>query len=260
MSGKQHKQKRLAQNFFKDPLLVRRLVQIAKFDPSDIVYEIGPGRGIITAELARRAARVVAVEKDRVLAQRLRERFRGERNVEIVDGDFLDLRVSRPSYKIFANIPYNATAAIVRKILWTPPAPVEAFLVMQLEPARKFSGLRGETLFSVLAKPYFDFRIAAHLKRTDFVPVPDVDSVLMRIRRREDPRVSRKDSRTYRDFVTLGFDGWKPNLRTAYKRVLTYTQWKRLSRNIGFPLDATPSQLRFEQWLRLYEGFRKLSG
>ena len=249
----------LAQNFLKDPRTVRRLVSMAAIGPADTVYEIGPGRGIITADLARVAGKVVAVEKDRRLIHGLRERFRTLENVRIIPGDFLNFNIPDREYKIFASIPYNLTAAIVGKVLYSTPAASEAYLIMQKEPARKFAGLPSETLFSLLAKPVADFRIMHHLRRTDFIPVPAVDSVVLHIRRHKKPLLDREDFHLYRDFVTTGFAGWKPNLRSAYKRVFTQKQWKRLSHDLAFPINATPTQLTFEQWMELYFRYRWLN-
>jgi 23S rRNA (adenine-N6)-dimethyltransferase len=226
---------------------------------ADTVYEIGPGRGIITAELARRAGRVIAVEKDAWLVRRLRERFSGTANIEIVENDFLRYRIAEREYKIFASIPYNVTADIVRKILYTYPTPGEAYLILQKEPARKFSGSSGETLFSLLAKPFYDMRIIERLKRTDFHPVPNVDSVLLRIRRLGRPLIQRDEKAVYRDFVRYGFGRWKSYLRLAFKDVFTYKQWKRLAHDLQFPVNVTPTQLSFEQWLGLYEGYKMLA-
>lgn len=258
METRRQKQKRLAQNFLKDTRLVRRLVAASSISDSDIVYEIGPGRGIITHELARAARQVVAIEKDPLLAARLRARFRSASNVAIVHADFLDFRMPSGAYKIFASIPYNLTACIVRKILFERNGTTEAHLIMQREPARKFSGFGGETLFSLLAKPYFEFRVIASLKRTDFDPVPAVDSVLLRIRRRPRALIDSGDARPYREFVEFGFGQWKPKLRSAFKRVFTDKQWKRLARDLRFPSNATPTQLSFEQWLGLFEGHKML--
>src|SRR5918911_1689083 len=106
METRQHSQIRLAQNFLRSPKLVRRLVRMSTIGPSDTVYEIGSGNGIITAALARVAKRVIAIEKDPDLVQRLRERFRLFDNVEIVEKDFLAYSFrTRSEYKIFANIP-----------------------------------------------------------------------------------------------------------------------------------------------------------
>lgn len=256
MYKRQHKRKTLAQNFLKDPALVRRLVAESSIGRHDTVYEIGPGRGIITAELSRVATRVIAIEKDARLVRELYVRFRSHKNVEIIPGDFLQykLRESEP-YKIFASIPFNITAEIVRKILYTHPRPAEVFLIMQREPARKFAGLPRETLFSLLAKPEWEFRILCDLKRTAFRPMPDVDSVFLRMRSRKSQF---SDQREYRRFVNHGFRAWKRDLRRAFANVFTYTQWKRLSRDLHFPSNALPTQLTFEQWVGLYRGYKRL--
>jgi 23S rRNA (adenine-N6)-dimethyltransferase len=259
MARRTNKRKLLAQNFLKDPRLVRKLVRLSSIARGDTVYEIGPGRGVITEELSRTAREVIAVEKDRSLVRHLRERFRAPSNVRIFECDFLRFTFPHDGdYKIFASIPYNATAAIVRKILEAPRGLSDAWLIMQREPARKFAGLPTETLFSLLAKPRFEFRILHSLRRTDFHPVPDVDSVLLHIRRRCRPLIEQEDVQTYRDFVSYGFNRWKPSLRSAFKGVFTYPQWKRLSSDLGFSRDATPTQLTFAQWLGLYHGYKKL--
>lgn len=260
MAKRPSKQIFLAQNFLKNPGLVRCLVKTSAIGPADTVYEIGPGKGIITAELARTAKKVIAVEKDARLVRYLRERFQTVENVEIIEKDFLRFSITERDYKIFANIPYNITANIVRKILYATPAPSEAYLILQKEAAKKFSGCPNETLFSVLAKPFFEFRIVSCLKRTDFAPVPTVDSVLLHIKRRARQLLQREDESLYRDFVSYGFQRWKRNLRIAFKHFFTYKQWKRLSRDLQFPLNAVPTQLSFEQWLGLYQGFKHLTG
>ena len=278
MGTRQYRQIHFAQNFLRSPRLVRRLVGMSSIALCDTVYEIGPGNGIITAELARAAGRVIAIEKDPRLVARLRERFGAEAHVQIVEKDFLDYSFTQPlmkhvvepsltcallpprsEYKIFASIPYNMTATIVRKILYVHPLPIEAYLIMQKEAARKFSGCPRETLFSILAKPFCEFKVLTHLRRTDFQPVPNVDSVLLSIKRRPTPLIPAQEAKPYRAFVEYGFSRWKPNLKLAYKNILTYKQWKRLAHDLSFPLDAAATELSFEQWLDLYRGFKRLN-
>lgn len=275
METRKHRRISLAQNFLRSPKLVRRLVSMSTIGPSDTVYEIGPGNGIITAALAGVAGRVIAIEKDPDLVRRLRVRFRLLDNVEIKEGDFLKyLFRTRPStgalpptielqtrpseYKIFANIPYNSTAQILRKIVYERSKLSEAYLILQKEAAKKFSGSARETLFSIRVKPFFEFQILSQLRCTDFWPVPHVDSVFLSIRRRPRPLIAAQDVAPYREFVQYGFGRWKPNLRLALKNVFTYKQWKRLARELDFPLNATPTELSFEQWLGLYRGFRHM--
>ena len=272
METRQRRQVSLAQNFLRSPELARRLVAMSEIGPRDIVYEIGPGNGIITAVLASTARQVIAIEKDPELVRRLRERFRRLGNVEIVEKDFLDytfrkegsdsafsLGLGRETafseYKIFGNIPFNITAPIVRKILYGRSNIREAHLILQKEAAKKFSGSPKESLSSILAKPFFEFQIVCQLRRTDFWPMPAVDSVLLSIKRRTRPLIEMHELATYHDFVQYGFGSWKPNLKSAFKSVFTYKQWKRLAHDVRFPLNATPTDLSFEQWLDLYHEF-----
>ncbi len=155
METRQHKRISLAQNFLRSPKLVRRLVAMSNIRPSDTIYEIGPGNGIITAALARVAKRVIAIEKDPDLVRRLRERFRPLDNVEIVEKDFLAYSFVTSKPKVFANIPFNRTAQVLRKILSEGSKLSEAYLILQKEPARKFSGCPRETLFSLQTKRLF---------------------------------------------------------------------------------------------------------
>jgi 16S rRNA A1518/A1519 N6-dimethyltransferase RsmA/KsgA/DIM1 with predicted DNA glycosylase/AP lyase activity len=262
MKTPQHNQIRLAQNFLRSPGLVRRLVSMSRIGPSDTVYEIGPGNGIITAALASVARQVIAIEKDPDLVRRLRERFRPLDNVVIVEKDFVAYsfraRHTRTSgFKIFANIPYNSTAQILRKILYERSNLNEAYLILQKEAAKKYSGCPRETLLSLLAKPFFEFQMLSDLRRTDFWPIPNVDSVLLSIKRRTRPLIEPQDLAPYRDFVQYGFGRWKPNLKLAFKHVFTYQQWKHLARDLAFPLNATPTELSFHQWLDLYRAFTR---
>jgi len=264
METRQRKQISLAQNFLRSPKLVRRLVRISKIGLSDTVYEIGPGNGIITAALANVAGHVIAIEKDPELVRYLRQRFCAVANVEIVEKDFLNYSfrtlsgVSGPvtEYKMFANIPYNRTSQIVRTILQERSGLCEAYLIIQKEAAKKFSGSPRETLFSILVKPFFDFKVLAQLDRADFWPIPNVDSVLLSIKRLGRPLIKAPDIALYREFVQYGFGKWRPNLRLAFKNVFTYKQWKHLARDLDFSLNATATDLSVEQWLGLYRGFR----
>jgi 16S rRNA A1518/A1519 N6-dimethyltransferase RsmA/KsgA/DIM1 with predicted DNA glycosylase/AP lyase activity len=87
--------------------------------------------------------------------------------------------------------------------------------------------------------------------------MPNVDSVLLRIKKRPSALVQKEDVFLYRRFVCYGFGRWKHTLKLIFKPVFTYPQWKRLSKDLHFPLDVTPSRLTFEQWLGLFECFKQ---
>lgn len=257
MAKKPTQQIALAQNFLRSSTLARRLLDASSITYQDTVYEIGPGRGAITVELARVARNVIAIEKDPLLVQYLRRRFQDAGNVQIVKGDFMRFRIPDREYKIFANIPYNLTADIIRKILYVHHIPSEAYLIVQKEAAEKFSGSPKETQFSILAKAFFDIQVVRELRRTDFLPAPRVDSVLLHIRKHCPPLVGKEDTSLYRHFVRFGFGRWKKNLKLAFKPIFSYEQWRRLSRDFHFPLDVKPTDLTFEQWMGLFDCFKK---
>lgn len=244
----------LGQNFFTNPQLVASLVQNSSLSAEDVVVEVGPGEGIVTEELAKVARKVISVEMDFVLAAALKKKFEDKPNVEIHAGDFLQFEVTEPSFKIFSSIPYNRTADIVKRILNSEQVR-EAYLVVQKEAAEKYTGTPRETEVSVLNKPWVASEIIRHFERTDFEPVPSVDSSLLHLLRREAPLVPPRQAELYRQFVSHGFHAAKDNLALSFKKVFTYTQWKRLAKDLKFPLKVTPSALRFEQWLGLFNYF-----
>ncbi len=110
-----------SQNFLKSPSLVDQLLNKSDIRANDTVYEIGPGKGIITERLAQRCRQVIAIEKDSELMDTLRSRFTSTTNIRIHSGDFLEYRLPNNSYKIFANIPFNITSAVVTHLTSTPP-------------------------------------------------------------------------------------------------------------------------------------------
>ncbi len=235
MAKDTRKQLALAQNFLKSSSLVRRLLADSTIGPSDAVIDIGAGRGIIAAELASIARKVIAVEKDPALADILRDRFHTRSNVNIVETDFLEYRLPDGDYKIFANISYNLTSEIMRKILDASSAPSDAYLILQKEAAEKFSGCPAETRFSILAKPRFLFRILRKLRRTDFEPVPRVDSVMLHIQKRSPPLVPPADEALFRKLVCFGFAGCNRSLGRTFEPIFSYRQWKILIERIAVP-------------------------
>jgi 23S rRNA (adenine-N6)-dimethyltransferase len=131
----------------------------------------------------------------------------------------------------------------------------ESYLVVQKEAAEKYAGTPRETEVSVLTKPWVTAEIIRHFERTDFEPVPSVDVALLHTRRRENPLVAEHQAELYSRFVHHGFHAAKDNLALSLKKTFTYTQWKRLAKDLNFPLKATPTALTFQQWMNLFNYF-----
>jgi len=247
-----------AQNFLKDPALVAMLLDRSGIERDAVVYEIGPGEGVITEQLARRYQRVVAIEQDPQLASVLLRKFADQPNVTNIAGDFLRHRLPRQPYSVFANIPFNVTSAIVAKLTTGGAAPDLAYLAMQREAAQMFLGRPYATLRAALLYPWFELEIVHRFKRADFAPAPRVDVVMLRLRKRGPPLVNHADRQGFRDFVTYSFTAWQPTLSETLTRIFTPRQLNVLSSVLGCDLDVPPSSIACEQWLSLFSYVKTL--
>ncbi|MGE5222532.1 MAG: 23S ribosomal RNA methyltransferase Erm [Omnitrophica WOR_2 bacterium] len=242
-----------SQNYFKDSRLVASLLSRSSIGFGDVVYEIGPGKGIITTQLARRCRQVVAIEKDPRLAAFLKKKFARDPNVSIRAGDFLNDRLPDGQYKVFANIPFNITSAVVTALTAAKNAPEDTYLTMQKEAARMYTGEPSESLRSVLLKPWFDVEVFQHFRRSDFTPEPGVDAVMLRLYKRIPPLVNPRDQRCFRDFMTCCFTAWRPNLDDILKGIFSWKQLKHIQRDLGIDLQVPPTAIRFGDWLNLFD-------
>lgn len=161
-----------SQNFLTGRAEISRLIGLADIGRDDHLLEIGPGKGHITRELLKRCGRLTAVELDPRLCAGLRERFAGEDRLELIEGDFLKRPLPKGPYKVFANIPFSKTTAIIRRLTQAGRPPEGAWLIVEWGAAKRFTG---EGLAACAIRPYFDVRIAARIPRTQFHPAPGVD-------------------------------------------------------------------------------------
>ncbi len=250
----------LSQNFIRDPRIADTILDRSTIGPDDVVYEIGPGDGVITDRLARRCRHVVAVEKDPCLAERLRRRFAPRPNVTVFLDDGLTFPLPLTRYKVFANVPFNVTAEIVSRLTHAHNPPQDAYLGVQREAAQRYVGSPAETLVSVLLKPSFEPSVVHRFARRDFVPEPGVDVVLLRLRKRGPPLLAASEMQRYRDFIAYGFTAWRPSLRDAYSGILDGRAEACLAERTGHDLSVTPTTLPFEAWLELFRCFQELAG
>ncbi len=180
----------LGQNFLIDGAALGEIVRAAELSPSDTVVEVGPGLGVLTYELVREAGRVVAIEFDRRMAMRLQGELDAT-NLDVVEGDVL--RVAPETvldagtrYKVVANLPYQITSAILRHFLEARPAPDLMVVMVQWEVAERI--VASPPNMSVLAHSvqiYAEPEIVTRVPAASFIPPPQVDSAVLRLRRRD---------------------------------------------------------------------------
>jgi len=243
-----------SQNFLRRVSVVKRIIGLANLTSRDLVVEIGPGKGIITRQLARVCGRVIAVEYDRSLCRDLGRTLDGVENVEVVWGDFRRYRLPDREYKVFASIPFNITSDIMTELTMGVRSPSEAHLVMQAEAARRFAGRPQdrESLKSLMLKPRFELSIVHAFRNTDFRPTPKAKIVLLRMRRRKRLVLTPAEERRYRDFLCFVFSEHGAEVAERLKRLFTRRQMGRLARENGFATSARVVDLSFAQWLAVF--------
>ena len=195
--------KTLGQNFLHDRNLARWIVEKAALTPEDYVVEIGPGLGALTEFILASGARVLAIEKDRRLADFLRRRFTSER-FEVLHADALDYDVRRlfaqPRVKVLGNLPYYISSQLLLKFT-RHPSPISLWLFMlQKEMARRISAAPGTSDYGALTL-IVQLRYRVEYLRTVpasvFLPQPDVDSAFVRITPREPDELPHHDAEAF---------------------------------------------------------------
>lgn len=246
------------QNFLRPTARLARVIAAAELAPNDVVYEIGAGTGVLTALLAHRVRRVIAIEKDEALYRGLRRRFAGRSKVSVRHADILAHRLPDASYKVVANPPFDITAAIVKKLISATVPPDDIFLALQREAADRYRGHPRETLASLLLLPFFDATVVHRFRQDDFVPAPGIDVVMLRLRKRGPPLLARDHRQLYRDFVIAIFTAWRPSIGDALARPLGARVAHRLLADARLDPDKRVSEVPFAHWMELFELFAKL--
>lgn len=183
--------KAAGQNFVVDPNTVQRIVKAAGIGPDDVVLEIGPGLGSLTLPLARAARRVVAVEIDTGLGAVAAELTAPLGNVEVVVADALradlDAMLGEPA-RLVANLPYNVATPLLFTALDTGHV-VDAYVMVQREVGERWAAVPGDPLYggvSVKLALAAAVHVDLTVPRGVFMPVPNVDSVMVRVTRHDD--------------------------------------------------------------------------
>ena len=246
----------LAQNFFRRRETVKSFVRLAGLDNRDLVYDLGAGSGMIARELAATGARVVAVECDSNLAKILRRQFDSMTNVEVCESNVAHVEFGEP-FKVVANIPFNQTAAILRKLYFDGPSPCEAFIVLQREAAEKFAGIGRNSSVSLMLRPWFDFQIVREFQAHEFVPRPRISVVLLRVVRRSQRLLPETEKECWQAFVRYSLRRSKADARTTFRNVLSNLQWRYLSRDLGLEFDARLDGLKLADWIEIYTFIRR---
>ncbi len=196
------------------------IVESAGLTGQEEVLEIGAGLGSLTRLLAGKAGRVKAVEIDHRLIPVLREVVASCSNVELLQGDILELDPARlmsaPGYVAVANIPYYITSAIVRHLLESPTRPARLVLTMQKEVAERICAEPGDlSLLALSVQVFGQPSIKATIPAAAFYPVPGVDSATLRVDLYTQPFFNDEQRGMFFTLIRMGFAQKRKMLRNT---------------------------------------------
>lgn len=269
--------KSLGQNFLINKNIAERIANSADIHSANVL-EIGPGQGILTKYLAEYAKKILAVEIDRDLANSLSSVIASEAKqsrvaqdgsgllrhydkLQIINGDILKINLPKlieennfQKYKVVANLPYYITSKIIRLFLETQYPPAEMILMVQKEVGERIVALDGkESILSISVKFYADPEILFEVGRENFEPAPEVDSVVIHIKRKPNPPEA--DASEFFALVRAGFSAKRKtllnNLSAGFH--IPKVELSEKIKKSGLKPGVRAEKLGVEEWIKLYK-------
>ncbi|MBN6187379.1 16S rRNA (adenine(1518)-N(6)/adenine(1519)-N(6))-dimethyltransferase RsmA [Aneurinibacillus sp. BA2021] len=259
--------KSLGQNFLIDLNILGKIVEAAELSKEKGAIEIGPGIGALTEQLSRRAGKVVAIEIDQRLLPILADTLSPYPHAEVVHGDVLEMDLASlirnkfsayEKVSVVANLPYYVTSAILMKLL-EERLPLENIVVMiQKEVAERIAAGPGGKEYgalSVLAQFYAEAEIVTIVPHSVFIPQPNVDSAVLRLRIRQTPAVQVDDEAMFYRVVKASFAQRRKTLSNNLMNNLFSKEQKEEMLRILAEADIDPARrgetLSLEEFARL---------
>ena len=256
--------KGLGQHYLTDPNILAGIVAAAQLPPDAVVIEVGPGPGTLTAELAQKAGRLVAVELDTQLAPMLAQLYIDTPHVHILQGDALTLTPYQllnstggvAPYFVVGNLPYYITSALLRHYLEADPAPERMIVTLQLDVAQRIVAQPPQmSILAVAIQAYARPKIVRQLPPGAFIPPPKVNSAVLRLDRLPDPLVSSDQRQHFFAIVRAGFGQKRKTLRNSLSSGLNLPphQIEDTLGAAGVSPRRRAQELDLQQWLAISE-------
>lgn len=209
--------KRLGQNFLVDDNIINNIVESANLNKNSLVIEIGPGLGTLTAKLLEKAGKVIAVELDERMIKILNDRFNLYDNFTLINDDILKVDLKGiidnnlkeySEVKIVANLPYYITTPIIMKLLEERLNINSIIVMIQKEVADRITAVPGDKLSGAITYSvnyYAEAEQVEFVSKNSFIPAPEVDSEVIKLKIRKEPAVLVEDERLFFKLIKASF-------------------------------------------------------
>ncbi len=244
--------KKLGQNFLIDGNIVKKVVEAANISKNDTILEVGSGLGTLTKDLAQQAKKVIAVEKDKKIAEVLKETLRDYKNIEIIHDDILKMNNPvKEKYKVVSNLPYYITSPVIRMFLEQSNPPQQMTFIIQKEVAQRICAKPPRmNILAVSVQVYAKPKIISSISQNCFYPKPKVDSAIINISKIKKPKGI--DMKKFFKLVRAGFSSPRKQLANNLQSLnIPREQTKEALTEYGLDPQARASILRVEDWKEL---------
>lgn len=246
--------RRYGQHFLHDLTVVQHIIEVSGITKDDAVLEIGPGEGVLTRELAEAAGRVLAIEIDRRLFAELDGTFPEHVDIrlgDILETDLSEIRKELGDYHVVANLPYDITTDILKKLLSDPDGPETMAVMMQKEVGERIVEKDGKTSRLSLFCGYFSLpTLEFTVGKGAFTPPPQVDSCVMRFVRSEGRRLAPEEEKAFFALTEAGFSQKRKKVGNTLKKILG-NDVKDILTESGIDPSSRPEQIRLDDWMSL---------
>jgi len=252
--------KALGQHFLKNPLILKKIVRTIRPQKSDLIIEIGPGKGALTLPLVTKAGKVIAIEKDGSLAAFLQKR--GLANLTVLEEDILKVDFKKlleenswDTVKLVGNLPYSISSPLLFKILGEKELFSECVFLFQKEFAERICakpGIKKYAPLSILFQIYFSTKLHFLVPPDSFSPPPRVESALISLKKRERP-LFQIEKETFQKFLKGAFQHRRKTLFNNLVRLNYPSSFLREAfQKFDLGDSLRPEQLTISQFVSLF--------
>ncbi len=260
-------QKRFSQNFLNSESISEQIVSRAKIDPTDIVIEIGTGLGILTASLAKRAAKVITFEIDKGLILKMSSFLPVGSNIELISADFLkcDLTELQRKYskvKVVSNLPFHISTEVMFKLFEHRKWIETMTLMFQKDVAERIVSKpqsKEYGILSVLARLYSDPKIVLSLSPDKFYPPPDVSAAVVYFQMKRELVIDERHELFFIDCVKSAFGQRRKMLFNSLQKVASSEVLKEAGTNCGIDFRRRAETLSLDEFKKAAEMIYSLS-
>ena len=251
--------KKFGQNFIVDENVINSIVSKSNIDNETLVIEIGPGAGSLTNGIARCAKNVLCYEIDTTLEKMLKDNLKNYNNVDIIFGDFLQANITDDIKKynynkmyVVANLPYYITTPIIMKLIEDKINVDKIVVMVQKEVGDRFKakpGTKDYGSLSIFLNYYFDVNKLIDVSRNVFLPKPNVDSIVVEFRKKENSYNLKND----KHFFKLVKDSFVQKRKTIRNNLKNYDLVKieEVLNKYNYDLSVRAEQLSIDIFVEI---------